>query len=52
MNPTAYCFMVTSCSEKDWEVFGAISLIVVVGLAIFAGVDYLITKFGKDKDMK
>lgn len=51
MNPITYC-AVTSCSEKDWEVFGAIALITLIGLFVVGVVVWLTDKFGKDSDMK
>lgn len=51
MNPIAYC-TAFSCSDKDWEVFGAIALIAVVGLIAVGGILWLTDKFGKDDTMK
>ena len=51
MNPITYC-AVTSCSDKDWEVFGAITLITLVGLFAVGGIVWLTEKFGKDDTMK
>ena len=51
MNPISYC-AVTSCSDKDWEIFGAIALITIVALFVVCGIVWLTEKFGKDKDTK
>ena len=51
MNPVTYC-AVTSCSDKDWEVFGAIALITLACLFVVGGIVWLTEKFGKDDDMK
>ena len=51
MNPISYC-AIASCSDKDWEVFGAIALIMIVGLFAVGAVVWLTEKFGKDRDMK
>ena len=51
MNPIAYC-AVASCSDKDWEVFGAFALITIGGLILVAGLTWLIEKFRKEKNMK
>ena len=51
MNPISYCAM-ASCSDKDWEVFGTIALITIVGLFVVCVIVWFTDKFGKDKDMK
>lgn len=51
MNPIAYC-TAFSCSDKDWEVFGAIALITLLGLFVVGGIVWITEKFGKDDNMK
>ena len=46
MNPISYC-AVTSCSDKDWEIFGAIALITIVALFVIFVIVWLIEKIWK-----
>lgn len=51
MNPATYC-AVTSCSEKDWEVFGSIALLAILIVVVFGIISVLTEKYGKDDKMK
>lgn len=54
MNPIAYC-AIASCSDKDWEVF-SVMLVVLIALAVGGVIlDFIITSINnkrKDSDMK
>lgn len=51
MNPIAYC-AIASCSNKDWEVFGAIILAIFSLVTIGGIIEWFTSKHEKDKDMK
>lgn len=55
MNPIAYC-AVASCSDKDWEIFSLLLVIIVlVGFGVFflSALESFIRKHrNKEEDMK